>query len=105
MDRIASFLRRKIGNVKIDPWLRLGLRLALIFVVAYQKFARPEDVESLLVKNAVGSGPPINLLGQGTQRRARRKKFDPGMCLNHEGPAHHKHPPHPTPQYLLISLT
>jgi hypothetical protein len=87
MDRIASFLRRKISNVKIDPWLRL----ARIFVVAYQKFARPEDVERFLVKNAVGSGPPINLLGQGTQGRARRKKFVAGMCLKHEGRGQHEH--------------
>ncbi len=77
MDSIAGFLRRKIRNVKINP----RLRLARVFVVAYQKRARPEDVERLLIENVVGSLPPVNLLGEGTQRGARRENLAARMGL------------------------
>src|SRR6202158_4212904 len=90
MDRIASFLRRKICDIKIDPRLRRGLWLARVFVIAYQKLARPEDVERVLVENVFGSRPPTNVEGQGIQRGARRKKFAARMGLEQERCGQHK---------------
>jgi hypothetical protein len=80
MDRIARLLRRKVRNIKIDP--RLGL--ARVFVIAHQKLAWPKDVERLLVEDGVDSRPAINLPGQGTERRSRRKIFAARMGLKHE---------------------
>ena len=91
VDCIARFLRGKVCNVEIDPWLRLRLRLARVFVIAHQKVARSENVESLLVKDAVGSRPATNLQGKGTKRRSRRKILAARMGLEHERRSQHQH--------------
>src|SRR5713226_5802557 len=99
MDGIACLLCREVRNVEIDPWLRLGfglgLRLARVFVIAYQKLARPEDVEGLLVEHAVGSLPTVNLEGQRTKRRSRRKILAARMGLEHERRGQHDHSRNP----------
>src|SRR5260370_39288262 len=87
MDRIACLLRWKIRNVEIDR----RLRLARVFVIAHQELSRPEDVKGLLVENTVGSCPSINLRGQGTQRRSRRKELAARMSLKHQRRGQHKH--------------
>src|ERR1022692_1529594 len=93
MVRIARFLRRKVGNVEIDPWFRL--RRARVFVIAHEKLTRPEDVEGLLIEGIVGSRPTTNLQGQGTQRRSRRKDLAVRMGLEHERRAQHEHSHNP----------
>src|SRR5208337_3434904 len=99
MDRIACLLRREVCDVEIDPWFRLGFRLGLrracLFVIAHQKLARPEDVERLLVEGAFGSLPTINLQGQGTQRRSRRKILAARLGLEQKRRGQHEHSRNP----------
>src|SRR5260370_25085710 len=88
MDRVACLVRRKVRNVETDRW---QCRLARVFVVAYQKLARPEDVKGVLIENAVGSLPTVNLRGQGTQRLSRREELAARMGLEHERRGQHDH--------------
>ncbi len=68
MDRIACLLGRKIYDVQIDPILR---RIRG-FVIAQEVLGMSEDIKIILAERVVGSGPTINLRGQGTQGLVRR---------------------------------
>src|SRR6202161_3813238 len=99
VDGVAAFLRRKVGDVEIDPRL---VRLAGVVVIADQEFAGAEDVEGLLIELVVGSGPAIDLRGEGSERCARRETFVARMRLENERGRQHKDGGNPETQRAFV---